>query len=108
MTPLPPLDSSSVQRLAGSAATSAGATIETGGFTGTGAGLAATKAIARKGKATKRLFIPKPPTFLAAPTIAGRVPAPELFPLRGYIGRHGRRHELVDRAAIARNFFHQP
>src|SRR5687768_18509944 len=107
-TTLPPLDSSSVHLLAGSAATSAGTVNETGGLAGAGgACLAATNARARKGNATKRLIIPSS-HLQSPPTIAADSRAPVLFQFRRDIGRYGRRHELVDRAAIAGDFFHQP
>jgi hypothetical protein len=58
MTTLPPVDSSSVQRLAGSAATAAGAAIDAVGAAGaTGAGLAATRATAIRGTANHALLI---------------------------------------------------
>src|SRR5436190_9327353 len=58
ITTLPPFDSSSVQRFAGLAATSAGAVSATGGLGGgSGAAFAAINANARKGKAIRLLII---------------------------------------------------
>src|SRR5262245_46971855 len=105
MTTLPPLLSSRVQRLAGSAETSAGTAMTGGGGTYAGvADLAAIRPMARKGNATKRLFMSNSHPSRSGPTIA----APALFQLRRDIFRHGMRDELVDRAAIAGDFFHQP
>ena len=81
-TTLPPLDSSSVQRLAGSAATSAGAINEADGLGGgSGAGFRRNQRQTPE-KATQTSFFiiltPQPP--LAAPTRAASAPAPALFP----------------------------
>src|SRR6478752_5100751 len=104
-TTFPPFDSSSVQRLAGSAATSAGAISDTGGLGGgNGADLAATSAKARKGNATRRLIIPMLPPLVRPAPITASSAAPVLFQLRAHIGGDGRGHELVDGAAIAGNF----
>ena len=60
MTTLPPDDNSRVQRLAGFAAISAGATTDTFGFTSTGAGFAATRATLVLHLAVQRLDVLAP------------------------------------------------
>src|SRR5437868_10496740 len=105
MTTVPPLDSSSVQRLAGSAATAGGATTD-GSALGAGADLAAIKANAARGNANRILDIVPPRNrrrLTAAPALT---PALTAQP-RGDVGGDRRRDELVDRTVIAGDFLDQ-
>ncbi len=71
--------------------------------------MAAIRAMPIKGNAISLLNIFTPRIFMRSPSPAGG-PALPLFAREagGNVGRDGGRDELVDPAAIARDFFYQP
>src|SRR3954451_20096661 len=102
MTTVPPLDRSSDRRLAGFAATSGGAARL--GITGAVAsGAAAAKANAESGNANKALLNMILPDLRYVAAVKALTLPLTAVQMAADIGRHRRRHEFVDRPAVARD-----